>query len=107
MVTRKLSHLGSRQELRDSTPSATRYDTSEVSLHKNNKIDIPTLKGVLNHTLSVQFKPAEIYRFVALAADDFEMPVSCARRLNDFCGMWSNPALISSSFPPVSTRRFF
>jgi hypothetical protein len=26
--------------------------------------------------------------FVALAADDFEMPVSCARRLNDFCDVF-------------------
>jgi hypothetical protein len=36
--------------------------------------------------------------FVALAADDSEMPVSCARRLNDFCGVCSNLALISSCF---------
>jgi hypothetical protein len=37
--------------------------------------------------------------FVALAADDLDIPVSCARRLNDLCGVCSNLALISYSFP--------
>jgi hypothetical protein len=39
-----------------------------------------------------------------MAADNFEMLVSCARRLSDFCGVCSNLAPISSSFSLVSTR---
>jgi hypothetical protein len=45
--------------------------------------------------------------FVAISADDFEMPVSYVRRLNDFCGVCFNIASISSLFFFVSTRRLF
>jgi hypothetical protein len=44
--------------------------------------------------------------FLIVAADDFEMPISCARRLSDFCGVCCNLASISSSFFLISTRRF-
>jgi len=36
----------------------------------------------------------------------FEMPVSCARHLSYFCGVYSNLAPSSSVFSSVSTRRF-
>jgi hypothetical protein len=36
--------------------------------------------------------------FLSVATDDFEMPVSCARRFNDFCGICSNIAPVSSNF---------
>jgi hypothetical protein len=41
-----------------------------------------------------------------VAADDFEMPVSRARRLNDFCDVCSNTDPMSSSVTSVSTRHF-
>jgi hypothetical protein len=63
------------------------------------------MMSLYTHTHSVPFKYVQIHRFVTLAVD-FEMSVSCARRLSDFCGVCSNLALISSSFPSVSTRRF-
>jgi hypothetical protein len=39
-----------------------------------------------------------------MAADDFEILVSCARHLCDFCGLCSNLAPILSSFSSVSTQ---
>jgi hypothetical protein len=36
-------------------------------------------------------------RSFIVAGDDVDMPVSCARRLSDFCGVCSNLAPISSS----------
>jgi hypothetical protein len=43
--------------------------------------------------------------FFAMAVDDFEMLVSCARRLSDFFrNVYSNLASISSSFSSVRTR---
>jgi hypothetical protein len=44
--------------------------------------------------------------FVAVAADDFEMPVSYVRHFSDFCGVHFNPAPISYSFFSVSMRCF-
>jgi hypothetical protein len=44
--------------------------------------------------------------FVALAADDFETPVSCAGQLSDFRGVCSHLAHILSSFSLVTTPRF-
>jgi hypothetical protein len=45
--------------------------------------------------------------FDALVADDFEIPVSCARSLNDLYGVWSNLVPISSSLSSISTQNSF
>jgi hypothetical protein len=55
---------------------------------------------------TVFFYGRSLSSFIALAADDFEMPVSCARRLNDLCGVCSNLDLNSSSFSSLSSLRF-
>lgn len=44
--------------------------------------------------------------FVDMADGDFEMPVSCGRRLSDVCGVCSDIEPILSSFHLLSTRRF-
>jgi hypothetical protein len=51
------------------------------------------LVALYDQSLSVaKHEPVALYdqtlsNFVAMAADDFEMLVCCARRLSDFCGM--------------------
>jgi hypothetical protein len=44
--------------------------------------------------------------FVAIRADDFETPISCARRPRDFRGVCSSLAPISSNFSDHSGFRF-
>jgi hypothetical protein len=97
LIGTQLSLLGSRQELHDSPQALHGFsDTSQISVHKNNKINLPFLQEMLvmmslhTHTHTVPFKQVETHSFVALAADDLEMPVSCATRLSDLCGVCSN-----------------
>jgi hypothetical protein len=45
--------------------------------------------------------------YIALAADDCEMLVSCARQLSDFCGVCSTLAPILSSLSSISTQHSF
>jgi hypothetical protein len=44
--------------------------------------------------------------FVVITAADFEVRVSCARHLGDFCGVCSNLHAVSPSSSSVSTRHF-
>jgi hypothetical protein len=41
-----------------------------------------------------------------MTAADFEMPISCAGHLSDFCGVCSNLHTVSPSSSSVSTRHF-
>jgi hypothetical protein len=44
--------------------------------------------------------------FIPVAADDLEMPVSCAKHLSDLCSVCYNLAFVSSNFSSVSTWCF-
>lgn len=55
----------------------------------------------------IAFYGRSLSSFIALAVDDFEISVFCARHLNDFIGVCSNLNRISSCLTSVSTRRLF
>jgi hypothetical protein len=49
---------------------------------------MPEMMPPHTHTLSIPFKSVEIHSFVSLAADDFKIPFSFARRLRNVCDVF-------------------
>jgi hypothetical protein len=83
-------------------PNFTDVNWQQKQVEKINPTAQVTLQSVNWSRLCGQ----NVSSFIALTVDDFEMPVSCERRLDYFCGACFNLVLISSGFPSVSTRRF-
>jgi hypothetical protein len=96
--------------------AASILDTvASASTHTHTRTHLPTLTHANADARAHTHSHARtlficIYRLnllkFALAADHFEMPVSSAGRLSDFCGVCPDLALVSSGFSSVSTRTF-
>jgi hypothetical protein len=77
LIHRNTSLPGSRQELHDSSPSATRFSRYESSiLYKNNIINLPTSQDVLKITSLWQ-----LWSCLSLNALCFSLIISCRLRL--------------------------
>jgi hypothetical protein len=84
---------------------------SQVSLYKSHETNLPIFRGAEN---AVSVHASTLYRlnklefasWIKCLFNNFEMLVSCPRRVSDACDVYSNFASILSSISSVSTRRF-
>jgi hypothetical protein len=59
-----------------------------------------------SHVMCVTLYSQSLNSFITMAFDNFKMLVSCASRLGDISGVYSDLDPIATTFPSVSTWHF-